>query len=56
MSHGPALSLYELRRRPQRRTTGDRMSQGLGWALTIEGTVYSVALWEGLTYALRVTR
>jgi hypothetical protein len=38
------------------RSTGTRMSRRLAWALTIEGVVWSVALWEGLTYALRVTR
>jgi len=38
------------------RSTGTRMSRRLAWALTIEGVVYVVALYEGLTYALRVTR
>lgn len=32
------------------------MSRRLGWALVIEGVVWLVAIWEGLTYALRVTR
>jgi hypothetical protein len=31
------------------------MSRRLGWALTVEGVVWSVAVWAGLTYALRVT-
>lgn len=59
MRRTPALSLYESRRRPQGRpgrSTGVRMSWGLGWALTVEDTVYAAALWEGLTYALRMTR
>lgn len=38
------------------RSTGTRMSRGFAWRLTIEGVVLAVALWEGLTYALRVTR
>jgi hypothetical protein len=57
---GPALSLYEERRRPADRRPGRssevRVSRGLGWALTIEGVIYAVALGWGLTYALRVTR
>jgi hypothetical protein len=31
------------------------MSRGLAWALTIEGVVWSVAVYQGLTYALRAT-
>lgn len=32
------------------------MSRALAWSLTVEGVVWSIALWWGLTYALRVTR
>lgn len=32
------------------------MSRRLGWTLAVEDAVWSVAVWSGLTYALRVTR
>jgi hypothetical protein len=56
------VSLYGLRwrwmthRRSLGRSTGTRMSRAMACALTVEGIVWSVALWWGLNYALRVTR